>query len=723
MLGIKSLHSTLSETDSWYAMKSLGVLLFLSLSALLLIGVSGCGQSGAESEKPVVTSTKADSPASFSSFVVEHQLTVTPHPESGELEVIDVLSLPEAGGGSDSVTIYLNSAFRLQHDNQPVEPQSVSGSVSQYQLKSDNQQTLSLSYKGKIASTPGCSWLVEACVRLDEGGIFLDGNSHWYPQMEGAQHRFSMEVTLPDGWVSLSQGGQTSKGWEEQQPQRGIYLLAGKFKVYQVAEKAGQPRAMVYLQSDDPELAERYLKATEQYIDEYARLFGSYPYVKFATVESFWETGWGMPSFTLLGSRVMRLPFILHTSFPHEILHNWWGNGVYVDSRDGNWSEGLTAYLADHRNKRVKGEGMNYRRDTLQKYAAFTSGGDDFPLSQFRSRHDRATQAVGYGKSLMLFHMLREKLGDEPFFQALRDFYVAHRFKPAGFNELKTSFEQSSGEDLAVFFDQWLNRSGAPVLSIQAHEVKLLSDGQQSLQLVLQQSQVNGSDSHSDKSFALDVPVVARFKDGNTQRQTLAMNQPQQSYELIFPKPLASISIDPAFDVFRIPDTREVPPALNVLFSREPKTFVLSRQVPDGMELVWDDFAETFSYGQDNMQVQYDDEALPDDAIVVLLGGDNAMLSGLLDRAQQPFKLTETAYTLNSVNYMCGLHSLALTLQAGEQQVILLDAPTEQSLGKLAQKLPHYGKYSYVLFNSATGDNVAKGQWEVKDSPLTLNFE
>lgn len=707
-------------------MKSPDVLLFLGLSVLLLMGVSGCGQSDADSQKPVTTSAKAGSlPLSRSSLVVKHRLTVTPHPDSSELEVTDVLVLPETGN-NDPVSIYLNSAFRLQHDNQPVEPQSVAGGISRYQLKPDNQQALTLSYKGKITSTRDCSWLVEACARLDEGGVFLDGNSHWYPQIEGVQHSFTMELELPEEWVSLSQGKQTQKGWEEQQPQRDIYLLAGKFKVYQAAGKAGQPAAMVYLQSDDPELAERYLGATERYIDEYSRLLGPYPYAKFATVESFWETGWGMPSFTLLGSRVMRLPFIIDTSFPHEILHNWWGNGVYVDSRDGNWSEGLTAYLADHRNKLLKGEDMNYRRDTLQKYAAFTSGGGDFPLSQFLSRHDQATQAVGYGKSLMLFHMLREKLGDEPFFQALRDFYETHRFKSAGFDELRASFEKSSGNDLTGFFEQWLNRSGAPVLSIQEYELKSpdeLSDGKQQLRLVLQQSQVSGADSGSGKPFALDVPVVAHFKDGNTQRQTLAMHQQQQSYELTFPEPLASLSIDPAFDVFRIPDTREVPPALNVLFNREPKTFVLSRQVSDGMELVWDDFADTFSYGQDNMQVQYDDEVLPDSAIVVLLGGDNAMLSGLLDRAQQPFKLTDTAYNLNSMNYTCGLHSLALTLQAGEQQVILLDAPTEQSLDKLAQKLPHYGRYSYVLFNSATGDNVAKGQWEVKDSPLTLNFK
>jgi len=37
-------------------------------------------------------------------------------------------------------------------------------------------------------------------------------------------------------------------------------------------------------------------------------------------------------------------------------------------------------------------------------------------------------------------------------------------------------------------------------------------------------------------------------------------------------------------------------------------------------------------------------------------------------------------------------------------------------------KLPHYGKYSYLVFDSTNGENVAKGQWEVKNSPLTLDF-
>ena len=73
---------------------------------------------------------------------------------------------------------------------------------------------------------------------------------------------------------------------------------------------------------------------TAQYLEMYRQLIGPYPFAKFALVENFWETGYGMPSFTLLGPQVIRFPFILHSSYPHEILHNWWGNSVFVDWRD-----------------------------------------------------------------------------------------------------------------------------------------------------------------------------------------------------------------------------------------------------------------------------------------------------------------------------------------------------------------------------------------------------
>ena len=86
----------------------------------------------------------------------------------------------------------------------------------------------------------------------------------------------------------------------------------------------------------------------QRHIDRYEALHGPYPFEKFAVVENFFPTGYGFPSFTLLGSRVLRLPFIPDTSLRHEVAHCWWGNGVFVDAAGGNWCEGLTTYVADY---------------------------------------------------------------------------------------------------------------------------------------------------------------------------------------------------------------------------------------------------------------------------------------------------------------------------------------------------------------------------------------
>ncbi len=62
-----------------------------------------------------------------------------------------------------------------------------------------------------------------------------------------------------------------------------------------------------------------------------------------------------MPTYTLLGQDIVRLPFIVETSLGHEILHQWFGNLVYIDYEKGNWAEGLTTYLADHLYEEQKG--------------------------------------------------------------------------------------------------------------------------------------------------------------------------------------------------------------------------------------------------------------------------------------------------------------------------------------------------------------------------------
>ncbi len=169
----------------------------------------------------------------------------------------------------------------------------------------------------------------------------------------------------------------------------------------------------------------------------------------------------------LLGEKIIRFPWILYTSYPHELLHNWWGNSVYVDFEKGNWCEGLTAYMADHLLKEQAGQGADYRRTTLQKFTDYVNAENDFPVIEFRSRNNSAEEAIGYGKCLMFNHMLRKAMGDENFIKAYQSFYKDNIYKISTFDDIQESFQQFSENDLEPIFDQWLLRKGAPCLNYQ----------------------------------------------------------------------------------------------------------------------------------------------------------------------------------------------------------------------------------------------------------------
>ena len=310
------------------------------------------------------------------------------------------------------------------------------------------ERTFLLKYKGtinhQIKDEPGASpeKTLQTSGQISSEGVFLSGASFWYPSFGNSLVTFGLEVRIQNDWKVISQGKRTQRHqegnwnvvhWETTQPQDEILLVGGSFHEYgRVSERV---EAMAFLRTPDEKLANRYLEATLRYLDLYHHLIGPYPYKKFALVENFRETGLGMPSFTLLGSRVIRLPFILHSSYPHEILHNWWGNSVYTNYQTGNWAEGLTTYLADHLIKEQRGTAKEYRRTALQKYNDFVSSSTDFPLTAFRSRHSQLTQAVGYGKTMMFFHMLRLEMGEKAFIQALKNLYQDQIFKRTSYTD------------------------------------------------------------------------------------------------------------------------------------------------------------------------------------------------------------------------------------------------------------------------------------------------
>jgi len=249
----------------------------------------------------------------------------------------------------------------------------------------------------------------------------------WYPAAEAELSRFALDVLVPEGLTALSEADRISEievdtgrlvSFDFPHPVPGIHLILGPYVVSKDHYK--HVRIETYFFPEDMDLAHNYLEVLKKYLKLYEELLGPYPFSRFAVVENIKPTGFGMPTFTLLGRQVLRLPFIPKTSLGHEILHSWFGNSIYVDSREGNWSEGLTTYLADHLYKRQKGEGWQYRRKIIEDFESYVRPGNEIVVRDFQGSNDRAVRTVGYGKAAMIFHMLKTRVGGEAFIRGIR---------------------------------------------------------------------------------------------------------------------------------------------------------------------------------------------------------------------------------------------------------------------------------------------------------------
>ncbi len=671
----------------------------------------------------------------FAAHLPHHDITVTLEPDGHRLRATDAVTLPP--DFPREFTFILHAGLKPKTSTAGVilsGPRHTSGPVPLESFRVTLPAAavgFTLEYAGEIFhplegvgknqargfdQTPGS---------ISPEGVYLAGSSGWYPVLESDFITFALTVDLPDTWDAVSQGTRrTVKGmktrqavvWDSPEPQEEIYLIASRFMRY---DKAGNVSAQVYLREPDEALAAKYLDATLTYIEMYDKLIGSYPYTKFALVENFWETGFGMPSFTLLGPTVLRLPFIINTSYPHEILHNWWGNSVYPVYEKGNWSEGITAYLADHLLKEQQGAGTEYRLNTLQKYADYVLSGRDFPLTKFTSRHSPSTEAVGYGKALMFFHMLRRELGDRQFTEAVRAFYRDYKFRFATFADIRKSFEASSGRALAPEFDQWVTRTGAPEIKLRDAETRRQGEGHV-LKAVLEQTQPGDA-------YRLRVPIAVTVEGSDKAIQSVVeMTGKKQTISLTVPSRPLRIDVDPEFDLFRRLDRGEIPPAVSQVLGAEKMLVIVPASAGNELLPAYREFGRSLSgAGPDEVDVKLDTEvkALPTDRSVTILGWENAFLERLLPSWKAyDVSVSGTDFRIGKTELAKAGHSVVLTARNPANKglgLMFIAADIPAALPGLARKLPHYHKYSYLVFEGEEPANVAKGRWSVTDSPLT----
>ena len=541
-----------------------------------------------------------------------------------------------------------------------------------------------------------------------EAGTFLPDGSNWYPRVVGHLARYKVSIELPTGQKGLvagrlieekefEQGYQAS--FEFSNPTEGIDLIAGPYIIETQTHTNINDKPIhlrTYFHPQISNLSTDYLEAVKRYLTMYESWIGEYPYSEFSVVSSPTPTGFGMPTLTYLGTEILKLPFIRDTSLGHEVLHNWWGNAVYPDYGSGNWTEGLTTFMADYAYKEQESSeaAREMRLSWLRDFAALQPG-QDAPLSAFTSRTHSTSKIVGYNKAAMFFFMLRDQLSDAVFQRGIQGLWTIRRFKVTAWQDLQKIFEMVSGQSLETFFTQWLNRSGAPAITLSGVKSSK-TDIDYEVTVNLKQS---------EPIYRLRVPVAVETEQG-TEIHSLDLQHAQQAFTLKSANKPLSVSLDPDLRLFRQLGVGEAPPILReVMVSAATQTLLISEQT-EVREL-----AETLAGKLQDKKPQFiDTNASLSTAPTLVIGLQHEIDTWLIAH-NLPARPSEVHAKGTAQAWALARDDAASLAIISVQDIASLEA--------LIRPLPHYGQQSYIAFDGR--QVIVKGIWPMQAQRILIS--
>ncbi|HRH40047.1 MAG TPA: M1 family metallopeptidase [Pyrinomonadaceae bacterium] len=301
--------------------------------------------------------------------------------------------------------------------------------------------------------------------------------SQWMPCVDAPEDRakFRLELVLPKDLQVVGNGefikqtklsnGKTSSVWE-QKNENPTYLYgfaAGKFREVIENYKGVKLRYLAPASFSETEVKQIF-RETKNIIDFFESKAGvKYANKTYTQVLPIKNAEQEMSSFTVLredyGNRVLKDEKDIWLGI-HEFSHQWWGNMVTNKDWTHFWlNEGITNFMtaAYIENRFGRDAYLKEISDYKISYEKVRDAGKDKPLVfPDWNKPTREDRTLVYDKGAYVTHLLREDLGEEKFWQSLKDYTQKYWGKSVTTKDFQSSFEKSSGRDLSEFFKKWI---------------------------------------------------------------------------------------------------------------------------------------------------------------------------------------------------------------------------------------------------------------------------
>ena len=315
-------------------------------------------------------------------------------------------------------------------------------------------------------------------------------NSCWFPTIDLPHEKHTQDIylTVDSADVSLSNGllkgsypkpnGKRLDHWQQLKPHAPYLTMiaVGNFVVTKDTWRGKE--VSYYLEPAYAPYARLIFGKTPLMLDVFSQITGvPYPWDKFSQVVCRDFVSGAMEN----TSAVLHYENVQHNArehldnphediIAHELFHHWFGDLVTSKT----WSqlplnESFATYGEYLYHEKVYGKTFADKifDKNIQAYLRSSHKFNVSPVRHFYANADDMFDVVSYQKGSWILHYLRSYVGDTAFFKGMNFYLSKNAFKSTDIDHLRHAMEEASGRDLHLFFKQWWEGIGHPVLLAQ----------------------------------------------------------------------------------------------------------------------------------------------------------------------------------------------------------------------------------------------------------------
>jgi hypothetical protein len=287
---------------------------------------------------------------------------------------------------------------------------------------------------------------------------------------------YLVRVTAPSDLTVVASGIEVGRELQDGRqvltlaagPVRDFYLAASN-RYTVLSEQVGETTVNSYAFPEYREHAALALQYAVEAMEIFNRRFGAYPYVEFDVASTPMQAlGIEYPGMVGLGlslfdpqAEISGLPsqVLLQSSAAHEVAHQWFYNVVGNDQVDEPWmDEALVQYVTGLYYLDLGGEEAysGFRGSWYDRWQRVERAEIPIGLPSGDYADAREYGAVVYGRGPIFMEALAEEMGEEQFWDFLRDYYQSYKWGIGTGEAFRQLAEEHCGCDLEALFEAWV---------------------------------------------------------------------------------------------------------------------------------------------------------------------------------------------------------------------------------------------------------------------------